>query len=77
MNISELAQLLCKEGFRPDVYSIDGQPPPYEGLILKQEASKWVIDYFERGSSRRLHAFEREDEACEKMYELMNKYFRW
>lgn len=76
MNTLDLAQRLHQEEFRPDVYSLDGHVPSYEGLILKREAEKWVIEYFERGSSRRLHSFVHEDEACAEMYRLLNLHFR-
>jgi hypothetical protein len=76
MNAAELRALLAKEGFDPDVYSIDGGLPPYEGLLLEPSGTAWTIDHVERGIRRPLESFSSEDEACRRMYELLSRHFR-
>lgn len=77
MRAEELKQRLAAERFRSDVYSIDGPLPSYEGLILEKKGTRWKIDHFERGLRRELESFDTEEQACEKMYELLVKHFRW
>lgn len=77
MNTKELKMRLAKEGFRPNLYSIDDSPlPGYEGLILERSAERWKIDHFERGMRRELESFSSEEKACQRMYELLQKHFR-
>lgn len=77
MTIPELRRRLQNEGFRPDVYSIESPLPPHEGLILERVDAAWKIDHFERGVRRELHRFTSEDEACDRMYELLAAHFRF
>jgi hypothetical protein len=77
MNVAALRERLIREGFRQDVYSLDGSPPAYEGLILTNEGGRWRIEHCERGMRRELAVLEGEEEACERMYELLNAHFRW
>jgi hypothetical protein len=76
MTVSDLKARLVREGFRPDVYSINGQLPSYEGLILEGSGIRWKIDHFERGVRRELESLTSEEAACDRMYELLCKHFR-
>lgn len=76
MNTSQLKARLQKEGFRPGTYSIGGPLPAHEGLILTNVGHKWKIEHFERGVRRELESFTDEDEACGRMYELLQEHFR-
>jgi hypothetical protein len=73
----DLKQRLAAEGFRSDVYCIDGPLPSYEGLILEKSGTMWRIEHFERGVRRELESFGTEERACERMYELLVEHFRW
>lgn len=77
MKISELKDRLQREGFTPDVYSIDGPLPAHEGLILEKLDALWTIYHIERGIRRELAFFTNEEEACDRMYELLTAHFRW
>jgi hypothetical protein len=77
MKATELKRRLAAEGFRKDVYGIDGSLPSYEGLILERTETGWKIDHFERGMRRELEAFSTEEQACQRMYELLIEHFRW
>ena len=78
MKLHELELRLGKEDFNSDVYSIGGSSlPSYEGLVLQRSGGKWKIEHFERGVRRELGAFDGEEEACERMYELMTEHFKW
>lgn len=76
MNITELKARLVAEGFDRGVYSVDGTPLPYEGLMLRRAGGEWVIDHFERGVHRRLATLASEEQACARMHELLIQYFR-
>lgn len=75
MNGDDLKRRLVAEGFRSDVYSIDGPLPSYEGLILERTGTTWKVEYFERGIRRELASFSTEEQACERMYELLVEHF--
>ncbi len=77
MNADDLKRRLVTEGFRSDVYSIDGPLPSYEGLILQRTGTTWRIEHFDRGMRRVLASFSTEEEACERMYELLVEHFPW
>lgn len=76
MNKDELKARLKAEGFDQRSYSIDGPLPPFEGIVLGHIDGQWRIEHFERGMRRELACFEREDEACTHMYDLLLKHFR-
>jgi hypothetical protein len=76
VTVPELKRRLANEGFRPDVYGIDGSVPTYEGLVLERRGAQWTIEHFERGIRRELESFAGEEEACERMYQLLTEYFR-
>jgi hypothetical protein len=75
VNTAQLQTRLRKEGFNPVNYSIEGPPPPYEGLILSRAGNVWKIEHFERGVRRELESIANEDQACERMYELLKQHF--
>lgn len=77
MNKRELEARLVREGFRSDVYSIDGPLPSYEGLILEASHGQWRIEHFERGARRELERFATEEQACDRMYTLLADHFKW
>lgn len=77
MKRAELKRQLQNEGFKPDTYSIDSALPAHEGLILEMVGGMWTISHFERGVRDRLASLATEDEACDRMYELLSKHFRW
>lgn len=77
MTAQDLKRRLVREGFRSDVYSIGGPPPSYEGLILERKGPRWTIEHFERGVRRELESFGTEEQACERMYQLLAEHFRW
>jgi len=72
MTKSELAQRLAQEGFRSSSYNLDWNVPSYEGLVLSNVHGSWLIQYFERGSSREIGRFGSEGEACNKFYEIVS-----
>lgn len=76
MTSAELQVILQREGFRSDVYSVDGTTPSYEGLMLERTVEGWEVTHFERGMKRLLGFFQKEEDACQKMYELLSEYFR-
>lgn len=76
MTVVELKARLVSEGLDPRVYSIGGSLPNYEGLVLEESGGRWKIEHFERGIRRDLESFTGEEEACQRMYELLTKHFR-
>ena len=76
MTRDELEARLVAEGFGDDVYGLDGSPPTYEGLSLARSGGRWVIDFVERGTRRVLESFDSEQDACDRMYELLCKHYR-
>lgn len=76
MNKAELKARLIKEGFSASSYSIEGPLPSYEGLILETTGARWRIEHFERGIRRELDSFASEQQACDRMYELLVRHFR-
>lgn len=77
MTLVEVRETLQREGFRADVYSLNGSAPAFEGLVLKEHVGQWVIEHCERGIFRELAVLDSEDAACERMYELLSEHFRW
>lgn len=77
MTLVELKERLQREGFRSEVYSLDGELPAFEGLVLKMRAGRWTIEHCERGMCRELETFGSEETACNHMYELLAAHFRW
>ena len=77
MTLAELKERLKREGFRPDLYSLDGGLPAFEGLVLKERTGRWTIEHCERGLCRELENLGSENAACERMYELLSAHFRW
>jgi hypothetical protein len=75
VNVPELKIRLREEGLSPDVYSINGPLPVYEGLLLEESAGKWRILHFERGMRREMESYAEEEQACKRMYELLMEYF--
>ena len=75
MTRDELEARLVAEGFRTDVYGLDGSPPTYEGLSLARSGSRWAIDFVERGARRELESLDDEQRACDRMYELLCKHY--
>ncbi len=69
MKRNVLAQRLDSEGFRRDAYSLDGNTPAYDGLVLKNIHGTWYVEYYERGNTDILGIFGSEDEACEYLYQ--------
>jgi hypothetical protein len=76
MNTTQLKARLISEGFKADVYGIEGSLPAFEGLVLEKHGARWKIEHFERGIRRELDSFTSESEACDRMYELLTKHFR-
>jgi hypothetical protein len=77
LTVVELGERLRREGYRSDVYSLDGSLPTFEGLVLKQQAGQWTIEHCERGVCRELEVLGSEDSACDRMYTLLSNYFHW
>ncbi|HYQ28862.1 MAG TPA: hypothetical protein VER04_16635 [Polyangiaceae bacterium] len=76
MKVQELKSRLKLEGFSSDLYSINNGPlPSYEGLILSRSNGQWKIEHFERGIRRELETFASEEQACDRMYELLMEHF--
>lgn len=76
MNSAELQVRLRAAGIRPESYSIGGPLPTYEGLILEHSDGAWRIEHFERGMREELESFSSEEQACERMYELLLRHFK-
>ena len=73
MNKIELGHRLAHEGFRDDVYSLDGgMPALLEGYILRRLGNRWAIEYTERGDARVLAEYVNEDQACSALYDMLN-----
>jgi hypothetical protein len=77
MTLKELGARLLAEGFRSDVYRLDGSAPPYEGLVLTSGPGWWKIEHCERGMRRELAMLPDEEAACSRMYELLTTHFRF
>jgi hypothetical protein len=73
MNRNDLEQRLQRERFRPDAYRLDGSPPANDGFVLGEVHGKWTVSYFERGLTRLLGEFTSEQQACERLYELLKR----
>lgn len=72
MNRDDLARRLAEEGFRSDLYSLDGGfPALLEGYILRGVGNRWTVEYYERGTTRILAQYVNEDEACEGLYQRL------
>jgi len=73
MKIVALVKRLDKEGFRKDIYSLDGSLPSLmEGYIMKFENERWLLMYYERGNYRLISEYANEADACEGMYRVMS-----
>lgn len=73
MNRQELAKRLQNEGFRSDLYSLDGELPSLlEGFILNKTGGRWIIEYYERGMRRMLGEYPTEEDACDSFYQTLN-----
>jgi hypothetical protein len=74
MNRNDLARRLSLEGFRSDLYSLDGGIPALlEGYILRGVGDRWTIEYYERGTTRTLEEYSNEEDACQGMYERLER----
>ena len=74
MTTQELKNKLKEEGVPENMYSwlIGGFPNEAYCLIKKENG--WEVYYSERGKKRGTKQFDRESEACEYMYQKLNKY---
>ena len=63
MNISELSELLSREGFRPSSYSL-GDEIKDEALCLRHDERGWSVFYSERGLQTGKKVFGDESSAC-------------
>jgi hypothetical protein len=75
MTKAQLESRLRSEGFRADCYTLDGSTPPYEGYMLTEVHGIWLVQYFERGSTRELERFQSEEAACDAFYARLSKDF--
>lgn len=64
MNRRELRQILGAEGFRPDMYSLDGGQPN-EAHAIEDRVTEWAVYYSERGERTEERLFRSESDACE------------
>jgi len=72
VNREELHQVLCREGVKPNCYSLEARySDPSEALCLRQEGSEWLVYYSERGQQTGKRAFQSEAEACVHLLELL------
>lgn len=72
MNRNDLAHRLASEGFRSDLYSLDGGfPALLEGYVLRSSGGRWTVDYYERGTTRTVAEYASEEAACQRMYEIL------
>jgi hypothetical protein len=70
----ELEIRLREEGFIESTYSLYGDIPcSQEGFILIEKNSFWQVLYNERGENRVLKTFDSETNACDWLYEELNK----
>jgi hypothetical protein len=76
MTKDELLVRLRSAGVSSESYSVGGPLPPYEGLVLGGGAGGWRIEHFERGMRQELGFFESEEQAFDRMYELLIENFR-
>lgn len=74
MKKNDLAVRLRTEGFREDLYSLEGGfPPLLDGYILRSIGVSWVVEYYERGMTRTLADYASEEDACDGMYRLLSE----
>jgi hypothetical protein len=71
MNRNELLDVLRRERFRSDAYSLDGGLPD-ERYCLGEENGVWIVYYSERGVQSGKMQFVNEHEACEYLYRLLS-----
>lgn len=64
MNRDELKQILVREKFKSNTYSLSGGEPD-EALCLDLEEGRWFVYYSERGMQTDKIGFATEDEACQ------------
>ncbi len=72
MNTEMLETRLKAEGVPDDMYTLTGGLPN-ESYCLNEADGKWEVYYSERGQKTGLEIFDREDEACERLYKLLVK----
>jgi hypothetical protein len=70
MNRAQLRDILVREGFRMDVYDLDGGHSP-ECLTLARRGNVWSVYYSEHGIESGKRDFESEDSACEYFLEVL------
>lgn len=68
MTAVELGMRLRARGVDSRLYSLDGTSPLLEGFVLDNNGDSWSVNFFERGETHQLAAFNSEDSACEFFY---------
>lgn len=71
MNISELKDMLQREGYREDSYCIGAPGARTECLCIEASGSTWRIYYAERGLRTGERFFDSEDEAASQFLEMV------
>lgn len=67
MNRATLKELLLREGFPADSFSVEGAWLE-DAIILRQVGDEWHVKYIEKGHATELGRFTSEEAACEEMY---------
>lgn len=70
MKRDELKQILMREQFKPNTYSLSGGEPS-EALCLSFENGRWYVYYSERGLQTDKTRFDSESDACLYFLEKM------
>ncbi|MCC8380007.1 hypothetical protein [Xenorhabdus sp. PB30.3] len=71
MNKEELKKLLKENKISSSYYSLEGGTPDHR-ICLTYKNGYWLVYYAERGSQCGIESFEKEDDACQKLWEYAN-----
>ena len=72
MNKQELGEILAKENFKPQVYSLVEENKD-EALCLRFADGRWCVYYRERGKKSDIVCFDDENSACEYFLKEMRR----
>jgi hypothetical protein len=71
LKVRELQNILSAHRVRPRAYSIEGLGADEEQYRLEKSGSLWSVYYYERGNRNDVRSFDKEEEACSFLLDLL------
>lgn len=73
LNRERLAELLDRDGYSKDHYSLYGAHAG-DAFVIDNRPGAWVVFYSERGGEEQLRSHHTEDSACRDLLERLRRY---